>query len=127
MCNCSSPIRWIAVVLLIVAVSGCLVGLLAPFWAYYRPGFDGYGKRGGQGTLATKNDVVKSSLVVGDDDDGEVVDDAVSVVLTAEAARSAEYEGLWARCDADNITDCDFFWQNGFQLENNFPSLHSIY
>jgi hypothetical protein len=110
MCNCTSLVRWVAVLILTVAVGGCLVGLIAPFWALYEPG------------LPRK---LVSAYSSDSQNDGGQNDGAESAKGANEMISSvrlpAETEGLWARCNSVNYTQCILFWQNDFQLEHSFP------
>jgi hypothetical protein len=114
MCKCKSVVRWAAVLVLLVAVSGCLVGFIAPFWARYEPGLPR--KLVPAHGSDSQNDVTVASVKGAVGIEAVPVDDVIPPLRLP-----AESEGLWARCNSINFTHCILFWQNNFQLEHSFP------
>jgi len=101
-CTLVPILRLFALILLAVGVAACLVGFVSPFWAYYDPGLPCV-PPGNASVAATTTD---------------------TPVVPSTAPRSAEIEGLWGRCYANNYTLCTWFWDNNFKLERCFPSTY---
>lgn len=133
MCNCNSLVRWVAVLILIAALLACLVGLIAPFWAYYDPGLSASSGSipadGGSVSDSPDASVVRLTSTT----PGQKVEHGLppGPIGPAPASKpnhpNTHTEGLWARCDGDKYweMDCVWFWQNDFQLENEFPGNNS--
>ena len=113
MCESVPIVRYVAIFILLIAVGGCLVGLVAPFWALYEPGLSPttpsiHNRDAGEALSTT----VKPNI--------EIVN--AGVIIQKHDRIPAQMEGLWARCDPNNYTNCIIFYQNDFQLEFEFPS-----
>jgi len=108
-CSLVPILRVVALFLLSVAVAACLVGFVAPFWAYYDPGLPCSPPAGNASAPATSTNA------------------PVQVPsTTVRPARPAEIEGLWGRCNANNYTLCTWFSDDNFQLERCFPSMFTV-
>ena len=113
MCESVPIVRCVAILILLVAVGGCLVGLVAPFWALYEPGLSlitpTIHNRDADEAFST---TVKPNVAIVN----------AGVIIPKYDRIPAQTEGLWARCDPTNYTNCIAFYQNDFQLEFYFPS-----
>ena len=111
-CTLVPILRLVALVVLAVGVTACLVAFVSPFWAYYDPGLPCVAA-GGNDSAPVTSTVAPAAVVPS--------------TTTPVPPRPAEIEGLWGRCYANNYTLCTWFWDNNFELERCFPSTYFIY